>query len=33
MPVSWTLIIEFGLFVVLLVARPGGVFTLRRGET
>jgi branched-subunit amino acid ABC-type transport system permease component len=29
-PVSWTLVIEFGLFVVVLVVRPGGVFTFRR---
>jgi branched-chain amino acid transport system permease protein len=31
MPVSWTLVIEFALFVVVLIARPGGVFTFRRG--
>jgi branched-chain amino acid transport system permease protein len=31
MPVSWTLVIEFALFVVVLIVRPGGVFTLRRG--
>jgi branched-chain amino acid transport system permease protein len=30
MPVSWILVIEFGLFVAVLVARPGGVFALRR---
>jgi hypothetical protein len=30
MPVSWTLVIEFALFVVVLVLRPGGVFTFRR---
>jgi branched-subunit amino acid ABC-type transport system permease component len=29
-PVSWTLVIEFALFVVVLVLRPGGVFTFRR---
>jgi branched-chain amino acid transport system permease protein len=29
-PVSWTLVIEFALFVVALVAFPGGVFALRR---
>src|SRR6185437_12720288 len=29
-PVSWTLVIEFALFVVVLVVRPGGVFTFRR---
>ncbi|HXQ53042.1 MAG TPA: branched-chain amino acid ABC transporter permease [Stellaceae bacterium] len=30
MPVSWTLVIEFALFVVVLIVRPGGVFTFRR---
>jgi branched-chain amino acid transport system permease protein len=30
MPVSWTLVIEFVLFVVVLIVRPGGVFTFRR---
>jgi branched-chain amino acid transport system permease protein len=30
-PVSWTLVIEFSLFVVVLVAFPGGVFATRRG--
>jgi branched-chain amino acid transport system permease protein len=30
MPVSWTLVIEFGLFVVVLIVRPGGVFTFKR---
>jgi branched-chain amino acid transport system permease protein len=30
MPVSWILVVEFGLFVAVLVARPGGVFALRR---
>jgi len=29
-PVSWTLVIEFALFVVVLVAFPGGVFTGKR---
>lgn len=29
-PVSWILVIEFGLFVAVLVARPSGVFALRR---
>jgi len=29
-PVSWTLVIEFGLFVLVLIAFPGGVFA-RRG--
>lgn len=29
-PVSWTLVIEFALFVVVLIVRPGGVFTFRR---
>ncbi|HVA39086.1 MAG TPA: branched-chain amino acid ABC transporter permease [Candidatus Binataceae bacterium] len=29
-PVSWTLVIEFALFVVVLVAFPGGIFALRR---
>jgi branched-subunit amino acid ABC-type transport system permease component len=30
MPVSWTLVIEFALFVVVLIAFPGGIFALRR---
>jgi branched-chain amino acid transport system permease protein len=30
MPVSWTLVIEFGLFVVVLIAFPNGIFALRR---
>jgi branched-chain amino acid transport system permease protein len=30
MPVSWTLVIEFGLFVLVLIVRPGGVFTFTR---
>jgi branched-chain amino acid transport system permease protein len=30
MPVSWTLVIEFALFVVVLIAVPGGIFGLRR---
>ena len=30
MPVSWTLVIEFGLFVVVLIARPSGIFAPRR---
>lgn len=30
-PVSWTLVIEFVLFVLVLVAFPGGVFGGRRG--
>jgi len=29
-PVSWTLVIEFGLFVLVLIVRPGGVFAFRR---
>jgi branched-chain amino acid transport system permease protein len=29
-PVSWTLVIEFALFVVVLIAFPGGVFAARR---
>jgi branched-subunit amino acid ABC-type transport system permease component len=29
-PVSWTLVIEFALFVVLLIAFPSGIFALRR---
>ena len=28
-PVSWTLVIEFALFVVVLIVRPSGVFTRR----
>ncbi len=30
-PVSWTLEIEFTLFVVVLIAFPGGIFASRRG--
>ena len=30
-PVSWTLVIEFTLFVLVLIAFPGGVFASRRG--
>jgi branched-chain amino acid transport system permease protein len=30
-PVSWTLVIEFALFVLVLIAFPGGVFVSRRG--
>ncbi len=30
-PVSWTLVIEFTLFVVVLIAFPSGVFASRRG--
>ena len=30
-PVSWTLVIEFALFVLVLIAFPGGVFASRRG--
>jgi branched-subunit amino acid ABC-type transport system permease component len=30
-PVSWTLVIEFGLFVLVLIAFPGGIFASRRG--
>jgi len=30
-PVSWTLVIEFALFVVALIAFPGGLFAPRRG--
>jgi branched-chain amino acid transport system permease protein len=30
MPVSWTLVIEFGLFVAVLILRPSGVFTAKR---
>ena len=30
-PVSWTLVIEFTLFVVVLIAFPGGIFASRRG--
>jgi branched-chain amino acid transport system permease protein len=30
-PVSWTLAIEFALFVAVLIAFPGGVFAARRG--
>jgi branched-chain amino acid transport system permease protein len=30
-PVSWTLLIEFVLFVLVLIAFPGGIFSTRRG--
>jgi len=30
MPVSWTLVIEFVLFVAVLIVFPGGIFALRR---
>jgi branched-subunit amino acid ABC-type transport system permease component len=30
-PVSWTLVIEFALFVAVLIAFPAGVFAARRG--
>ncbi|HUK60655.1 MAG TPA: branched-chain amino acid ABC transporter permease [Stellaceae bacterium] len=30
MPVSWTAVIEFALFVVVLIACPTGIFALRR---
>jgi branched-subunit amino acid ABC-type transport system permease component len=30
-PVSWTLVIEFALFVAVLIAFPAGVFARRRG--
>jgi branched-subunit amino acid ABC-type transport system permease component len=30
-PVSWTLVIEFTLFVLVLVSFPGGLFASRRG--
>jgi branched-chain amino acid transport system permease protein len=30
-PVSWTLVIEFTLFVVVLIAFPGGIFASKRG--
>jgi branched-subunit amino acid ABC-type transport system permease component len=30
MPVSWTLVIEFGLFVAALILFPRGIFALRR---
>ena len=30
MPVSWTLVIEFGLFVLVLIAFPNGIFARRR---
>ncbi len=30
-PVSWTLVIEFALFVLALIAFPGGLFVSRRG--
>ena len=32
MPVSWTLVIEFALFVAVLVLLPGGVFTFQARE-
>ena len=31
-PVSWTLVIEFVLFVLVLIVFPGGVFASRRGS-
>jgi hypothetical protein len=30
-PVSWTLVIEFVLFVLVLIAFPNGIFASRRG--
>jgi branched-subunit amino acid ABC-type transport system permease component len=30
-PVSWALVIEFVLFVLVLIAFPGGLFASRRG--
>jgi branched-subunit amino acid ABC-type transport system permease component len=34
MPVSWTTVIEFGVFVIVLVAFPGGLFGfLRRARS
>ena len=30
MPVSWTLIVEFVVFVIVLIAFPGGLFNFRR---
>ena len=30
MPVSWTLVLEFALFVLVLIAFPSGIFALRR---
>jgi branched-subunit amino acid ABC-type transport system permease component len=30
-PVSWTLVIEFALFVLVLIAFPRGIFASRRG--
>lgn len=30
MPVSWTLVLEFGLFVAVLIAFPAGIFARRR---
>ena len=33
MPVSWTLVIEFVLFVLVLVVFPGGVFGSRRARS
>ena len=32
-PVSWTLVIEFTLFVVVLIAFPDGIFAPRRGAS
>jgi branched-subunit amino acid ABC-type transport system permease component len=29
-PVNWTLVIEFGLFVAVLILRPRGIFVLKR---
>jgi branched-subunit amino acid ABC-type transport system permease component len=29
-PVSWTLVIEFVLFVIVLIAFPGGLLSIRR---
>jgi branched-chain amino acid transport system permease protein len=29
-PVSWILVVEFGLFVAVLIVRPGGILALRR---
>jgi branched-subunit amino acid ABC-type transport system permease component len=31
LPVSWTLVIEFALFVLVLIAFPNGIFASRRG--
>jgi branched-subunit amino acid ABC-type transport system permease component len=30
MPVSWTLVLEFALFVAVLIAFPSGIFARRR---